>query len=88
MGRCLQNVGVRNEDSRDNFGRFRFLPFPAGTHVGHILILTFLLGGKADITTFYLLDETEGMEQSWVLVLEGNKIQFLVANNIFIWYII
>ena len=33
MGHCLKNVGVHNEDSRDNFGRFRFLPFPVGTHV-------------------------------------------------------
>ena len=35
MGKCLMNVGVRNEDSRDNLGRFRFLPFTPGTHLGH-----------------------------------------------------
>ena len=33
MGHCLKNVGVRNEDSRDNYGRFRFLPFPVESHV-------------------------------------------------------
>ena len=35
MGNCLKAVGVRNEDSRDNLGRFRFLPFTPGTHIGH-----------------------------------------------------
>ena len=30
MGNCLKAVGVHNEDSRDNLGRFRFLPFTPG----------------------------------------------------------
>ena len=33
MGHCLKNVGVTNVDSRDNYGRFRFLPFPVESHV-------------------------------------------------------
>ena len=39
MGHCLKNVGVRNEDGRDNYGRFRFLPFPVKTHVKFVQIL-------------------------------------------------
>jgi len=34
MGKCLENVGVVSVDSRDNFGRFRFLPFNPGSHIG------------------------------------------------------
>lgn len=34
MGNCLKAVGVSNQDSRDNFGRFRFLPFTPGNHIG------------------------------------------------------
>ena len=33
MGHCLKNVGVRNEDSRDNLGRYRFLPFTPENHL-------------------------------------------------------
>ena len=33
MGHCLKNVGVRNEDSRDNLGRYRFLPFNPEAHL-------------------------------------------------------
>jgi len=33
MGNCLKSVGVVSMDSRDNFGRFRFLPFPPATHL-------------------------------------------------------
>ena len=55
MGHCLKNVGVRNEDSRDNYGRFRFLPFPVETHVkfGQILQTSSVL---------FFLDDPEGVE--------------------------
>jgi len=33
MGNCLKKVGVVSVDSRDNFGRFRFLPFTPGDHM-------------------------------------------------------
>ena len=35
MGRCLKAVGVRDGDSRDNLGRFRFLPFTPAIHITH-----------------------------------------------------
>jgi len=34
MGHCLKNVGVVSMDSRDNLGRFRFLPFTPDNHIG------------------------------------------------------
>eukprot|EP00091_Calanus_sinicus_P010900 TRINITY_DN24970_c0_g1_i1.p1 TRINITY_DN24970_c0_g1~~TRINITY_DN24970_c0_g1_i1.p1 ORF type:complete len:141 (-),score=32.98 TRINITY_DN24970_c0_g1_i1:129-551(-) len=34
MGNCLKSVGVVSMDSRDNFGRFRFLPFTPENHIG------------------------------------------------------
>jgi len=34
MGNCLKSVGVVNMDSRDNFGRHRFLPFNPDNHIG------------------------------------------------------
>ena len=34
MGNCLKSVGVVSMDSRDNFGRYRFLPFTPGSHLG------------------------------------------------------
>merc|ERR1712106_811111 len=34
MGNCLKGVGVVSTDSRDNFGRFRFLPFTPDNHIG------------------------------------------------------
>ena len=33
MGKCLKAVGVRNEDSRDNHGRYRFLPLTPTDHI-------------------------------------------------------
>ena len=33
MGKCLKAVGVRNEDSRDNHGRYRFLPLTPNDHI-------------------------------------------------------
>merc|ERR1719244_763852 len=33
MGKCLMNVGVKSVDARDNFGRFRFLPFQPQNHI-------------------------------------------------------
>ena len=33
MGKCLMNVGVKTVDSRDNFDRFRFLPFTPDNHL-------------------------------------------------------
>merc|ERR1712106_448440 len=33
MGKCLMNVGVKSVDARDNFGRFRFLPFTPDNHL-------------------------------------------------------
>ena len=35
MGRCLKAVGVVDGDSRDNLGRFRFLPFTPAIHITH-----------------------------------------------------
>jgi len=34
MGNCLKSVGVVSMDSRDNFGRYRFLPFTPDNHIG------------------------------------------------------
>jgi glycoprotein-N-acetylgalactosamine 3-beta-galactosyltransferase len=34
MGNCLKSVGVVSMDSRDNFGRYRFLPLTLGRHLG------------------------------------------------------
>ena len=33
MGKCMMNVGVKSVDARDNFGRFRFLPFTPDNHL-------------------------------------------------------
>ena len=67
MGHCLKNVGVHNEDSRDNYGRFRFLPFPVKSHVKFGQILK--NGEKL------FLDYADGVEQSRILVLESKNIE-------------